>query len=548
LRPRLVVIYLVVVLTPLVLLMGLGIRMVSYERDRARRNLETVLAQSLEDIDGDVGVFVHQRERRLLELTDTVVDSATTSPTDLRVLTRSAPWIRQMVLLSRDGQLLYPSPDQTLSATEWQFLDRARDFLTAGDLLALPAAENTKTPTSHGWYTWYWGKGVNFLFWRRTPTGGILGTEVDRVRLLADLIAALPDTAAVGTDDDGKKYTGRCIRLLDSNGATLYQWGAHDPLPDERPVAARRLDAPLAAWSLEYFLPADRRDPVSGGGLFVAALAGGLALALALGGLAVYFYRENTRDLSEAAQRVTFVNQVSHELKTPLTSIRMYAELMEGRLPDDDEKGRRQLAVILEESRRLTRLIANVLTFGRQKHGGLSLHSEPGVIDEAVAAGLELFRTRLEEAGVKIDFRPDAEDRVLFDRDALDQILGNLVSNVEKYAADAGELRVDTRQENGRTTITVSDDGPGIPREHRARIFEPFFRVSNRLTDGVTGAGIGLSIARDLARLHGGDLVLLDTPHGAAFRVTLATPAAPADVATPPADTEMTKPSPGDPT
>lgn len=552
-KPRLVVVYLVVVLTPLVLLTALGVRTASYERDRARRNLEGVLLQSLDDVDGEIGVFVRDRERRLLEITD----RATTSTSALRAVARSEPWIRQMVLLSGEGQVLYPSPDATLSDAEWRFLDRARDVLNGGDLLAPTATEGGKSVESHGWHTWYWGKGINYVFWRRTTSGDILGADVDPVRLLADLIAVLPDTGireAAGARKEGRmeparwgatadEGTGRCVRLVDMEGATLYQWGSYDPPPEERPLAARRLSPPLDAWSLEYSIPVDRLNSLSGGGLVFSLVVGGLALVLALGGLAVYFYRENTRELREAARRVSFVNQVSHELKTPLTNIRMYAELLEERVPVDDEKGRRHLGVIRDESRRLSRLIANVLTFGRRARDGVRLHPQAGVVDEAIAATIETFRATLEDAGVRIEFRAGAAGKVLFDRDALDQILGNLFSNVEKYAAGGGTLMVESRGAGGGggvwggagaarpvgesdsvTVITVSDRGPGISREHRRRVFEPFYRVSNRLTDGVTGTGIGLSIARDLARLHGGDLALVDSAEGAAFRLTLATP------------------------
>jgi len=224
---------------------------------------------------------------------------------------------------------------------------------------------------------------------------------------------------------------------------------------------------------------------------------------------------------------VTFVNQVSHELKTPLTSIRMYAELLDREVDEGDEATRRHLGIIVSESQRLSRLIGNILTFARSRRGRLRLHPGPGVVDDLIGTVLERFRPAMEGKGVRTGFDGNAKGDVLFDGDAVEQILGNLFSNVEKYAASGGVMEVASRQADGRTVISVSDRGPGVPEKERDRIFKPFYRLSDRLSDGVTGTGIGLSISRDLARRHGGDLVLAPRPAGACFRVTLETPAAP---------------------
>jgi signal transduction histidine kinase len=130
---------------------------------------------------------------------------------------------------------------------------------------------------------------------------------------------------------------------------------------------------------------------------------------------------------------------------------------------------------------------------------------------------------------VKVDFTASAGGKVRFDADALGQILGNLFSNVEKYAGAGGVLSVTSRQAGETTTIVIADNGPGIPESQQENVFAPFTRLRNELTEGVTGTGIGLSIARDLARLHGGDLRLLPGSPGAAFELTMKTPAASAE-------------------
>jgi len=252
--------------------------------------------------------------------------------------------------------------------------------------------------------------------------------------------------------------------------------------------------------------------------------AGMAALVLALIGLASYFYRESTREMREAAERVSFVNQVSHELKTPLTNIRMYAELLEQSLPDDNSKATQQLGVIVSESQRLSRLIGNVLTFARKQNDKLALHPTAGNVDQCIQFVLDHFKATFESKGVKTVFTRGAGAKVQFDRDALEQILGNLFSNVEKYAAGGGLLEVASRQEGSTTSIVISDRGPGIPRGQEEKIFEPFHRLSNKLSDGVTGTGIGLTIARELARKHGGDLKAVASDTGARFELQLQAP------------------------
>ena len=230
--------------------------------------------------------------------------------------------------------------------------------------------------------------------------------------------------------------------------------------------------------------------------------------------------------MREASRRVTFVNQVSHELKTPLTNIRMYAELLESRLPDGDERTRNYLGILISETRRLSRLITNVLTFAMQRRGKLKLHPQPAVVDDVIAAVIASFSPALEAMHIRAVLEGKADRRVELDVDLLEQILGNLINNVEKYATNATALRIIRRQDAMTTTITVSDDGAGIPAAQRETVFRPFVRLSSKLTDGVSGTGIGLAIARQLACLHGGSLDLMPADGGATFELTLNTPEA----------------------
>ena len=345
--------------------------------------------------------------------------------------------------------------------------------------------------------------------------------ELNRARLIADIIAELPDSGG----EQPRLPHGR-IALVDSKGQTIYQWGAYDPPEDERPQVGLRLKHPLASWRLDYFASAAEFGEALAGSMFLNLVMGLSAVAIALVGMAVYFYRESSRELREAAQWVSFVNQVSHELKTPLTNIRMYGELLQDQIPEDEEKASQYVDVVVTESERLSRLIGNVLTFARQQRDQLVLRTAPGCADDVIRSVLAHFRPSLEAKGVEVEFVAGAPACVELDSDVLEQILGNLFGNVEKYAASGGFMRVGSKQDGERTLLTVADRGPGIPKGREDEIFRPFRRLSNRLTDGVTGTGIGLSIARDLAQLHGGDLRLVPSEEGACFEVELRTPQA----------------------
>jgi signal transduction histidine kinase len=199
----------------------------------------------------------------------------------------------------------------------------------------------------------------------------------------------------------------------------------------------------------------------------------------------------------------------------------MYAELLEERLDSEDRDNARRAGVIVSESQRLTRLINNILTFARARRG--ELETRPGWVEPngVVREVLEQFGPALAARDIEVTTRLEATASVRAGEDALDQILANLVSNVEKYAAAGGALQVESRDERDRVIIRVADQGPGIPHGHREAIFRPFFRVSDRLADGVTGTGIGLSIARELARSMDGELRLVAAERGACFEISL---------------------------
>jgi len=555
LKPRLIIILLLIVILPLAILGWLGGKVARSERENARHRLQAELVRQLRYIDNTVAQLIETRERALLsERALSALPHET-----LRERVRRSGVVRQYFVLDDDGGLAFPSPAQPLTASEKTFLERTGQIWLGREIPAgggqeyqptLPASQQMlgkgqqaerSVPvqkavigkggkgvepaiSQHGWHGWYWGNGINLIFWWRDEMGVIVGAELDRVRLMADVVGILPETPLFDTTSSPVELSAGPsprIVLVDSKGTAIYQWGSYEPADGEESLASLSLSPPLSAWKLEYFAPADFVGAGYGRGALFNVLSGLGVLAVALIALAVYFYRESSREMREAAQRVSFVNQVSHELKTPLTSIRMYAEILEDEVGETDEKQQKHLDVIVSESQRLSRLIGNVLTFSRKQRSALKLYRTPGVVDDVLRTVLDSFEAGLRNRGIEIVFSGGADLQAEFDHDAVEQIVGNLLSNVEKYAAAGDRVEVRSAQDGDTVTVTVTDNGPGIPLHERARIFEPFHRVSNKLTDGVAGTGIGLAIARDLARLHGGDLTLEPTDQGACFKMVI---------------------------
>ncbi|MBI3877200.1 MAG: HAMP domain-containing histidine kinase, partial [Verrucomicrobia bacterium] len=201
----------------------------------------------------------------------------------------------------------------------------------------------------------------------------------------------------------------------------------------------------------------------------------------------------------------------SHELKTPLTSIRMFSELLaEGRV-SDAAKQRSYLQIITAETARLTRLINNVLDFSRMERGEKKYSFARCDLGAVVSETAETYRPHLEQSGFKLDLDlPPAPVHVNGDRDALAQVLVNLLSNAEKYSGERKEIRVELRRREEplpHLEVRVLDRGLGVPRGSEGKIFEQFYRAHDALSSGIQGSGLGLTLARLIARAHGGEVV-----------------------------------------
>lgn len=230
---------------------------------------------------------------------------------------------------------------------------------------------------------------------------------------------------------------------------------------------------------------------------------------------------------SLAERRGRFVSAVTHELRTPMTSVRLYADLLASDAGKDGERRDRFIGTLREESGRLARIIENVLAYARlgRANGDGHVDSRRPTVGELVEQAVS--EQSLTLANAKLSLRTEMDDgvaeRVLdVDADAAVRILGNLIENACKYAhsAERAEVEVAVRCRGGMSHLTVRDWGPGVPRRDQRRIFDAFHR-SQRDELRENGLGLGLALGRGLARQMGGSLVLDEVERGASFTLSL---------------------------
>jgi two-component system phosphate regulon sensor histidine kinase PhoR len=252
---------------------------------------------------------------------------------------------------------------------------------------------------------------------------------------------------------------------------------------------------------------------------FILGLA---ALGLVISGLLLL--RVFRREVRLARLKTDFVSNLSHELKTPLTSISLFVEMVRDGRASSGEDLREAMAVVAQESDRLQRIVARMIDVVRREAAPTAFSLEPGDLNEPVRAACERFR-RLERAPglrLSVETAPDLPP-VRMDAAAIDDVVTNLLSNAWKYRrGEEARIRVATRAVRRRVEISVEDDGIGIPRHERRRVFEMFYRAEDYLSRAVPGTGLGLALVRTIVRAHRGRVRVESSPGGGTtFRIRL---------------------------
>lgn len=250
-----------------------------------------------------------------------------------------------------------------------------------------------------------------------------------------------------------------------------------------------------------------------------------VAAVVAIAGLAIVLVG-SARVRRLAALKSDFVANVSHELKTPLSLVRMFGELLLSERVPTEEKKRQYLAIIVSESERLTALIENVLDFAKVERGKSAYDFAPGSVPEVVRAAVDAYRYRAERELVEVRFTAkEGLPAVRMDARAVELAVINLLDNALKYAKDGGQVDVDVDGDARAVTIRVADLGPGIEPDEQATIFERFVRGKRAGQTKVRGSGIGLALVKHIADSHGGRVEvrspITEDGRGTAFVVRL---------------------------
>ncbi len=315
---------------------------------------------------------------------------------------------------------------------------------------------------------------------------------------MSDLIAAYHgDIIAAYGGVDADAYLSSTSGLT---GTLLYQ---------------RRLSAPLGDLELIFSV---RQLPVAPGSWLITWI--GLVLVVVLCGGFYLVYWVGLRQIALVEQQQVFVSAVSHELKTPLTSIRMYAEMLREGWASEDKKAT-YYGFIHDESERLSRLISNVLQIARMTRNDVRPDLKRVTVSELMDGMQSKIASQVERAGFTLNLSCEeaVEATVLaVDADFFAQIMINLVDNATKFArkADIKTIDIACRQtSNGAVVVTVRDYGPGIPKDQMKKIFMLFYRAGNEMTRESVGTGIGLALVRQLAAAMNAEVDAVNKDPGA---------------------------------
>lgn len=541
---RSIIFFWVLFLVPTLIMAGAAARLLSHEQDRINRSALLALTERADAIAQNIHLTVETvRDNLIQSLSQIQLNSLQQTLLDWEARN---PLVRNVFVFTNDNTLTYPVKGMASTPEERRFMGRFNsvfsgrvpfDITDNGDIAevarTIPVANAKKKVSryarkelaalskapypSHqavvaqeqagadtvfeprsGWLPWFSENRLHVLVWVKTAVDGpIYGLELELVTLLSRLVVDFPIL-------ENEKVA---LVLMDGSGSYIHQAGGLDLTSTAVPAARVSVSNLLPHWQIGVFM--GKKGSGSARGFFILSmiLVGVFIAAIVSGG--ILLTRMALKTMKDAQQKTSFVSSVSHELKTPLTSIRMYAELLESGRVTDANKKTHYLSVIKTESERLTRLINNVLDFGKLEQGRKTYQKTQFEMDTFLYQVIEAHKIRIKSQGLEIITRVgEGNFRLCTDQDAIEQVVLNLLDNALKYAGDGKFFKfVLEKDPDGMILFKLCDDGPGIPKSQISMIFKKFHRIDNSLTAAQPGSGLGLSIAQKILRDLGGDLV-----------------------------------------
>ena len=345
---------------------------------------------------------------------------------------------------------------------------------------------------------------------------GFAGVLLNEGFVRDDLIARTIAEASKG--HEGTDLPAIAITISDDNQRVLYSNGA----AQNGYLLKSNFDPPFSSWKAEAGFKNTNLEALTRDSFLHSAGATVLVLVFLLGGIALTI-RATDREARLAQAKSNFVANVSHELKTPLSLLSLFSEILELGRVKNEEKKIEYYRIIRHESLRLNKMIDNILDFSKIEAGRKTYNFADGDMAEVIENVLSSYRYQIINSGfdVQTNMQPDLPP-VLIDRDAMAQAISNLLDNAIKYSREVKQLSITAETCGSDLSIEIADHGIGIPRAEQAKVFEKFYRVGNGLVHDVKGSGLGLSLVKHIIEAHQGTIsVESEVGQGSRFTILL---------------------------
>jgi len=400
---------------------------------------------------------------------------------------------------SGDGERSPDPGKASPSGRSAEFKELDGDWL---DQLRIHAGEREATET-FGYVPFFQEGGRTAIFaFFHLPGEGLVYLRLDPASYLGDIQFFTPEL----------DLPLRSLSIADSAGTVIGGEGlSSGDVSDLRPLATRKLPRPLSHLTVQYHpAPGEiteelRQLETSQIALYTWSIVV-LVLMIVLG--VSLTLRSVFREMRLTKLKSDFVGFVTHELKTPLTAIRMFTETLILNRVESEEERRRCVELIDQEAWRLSRLIEQILEFSRMERRQKVFHFVSGDMAEVVDEAVKIFLEHNLDSRCEIEVNKAQQhiSRIKMDRAAMVELLLNLLSNALKYSRNSKKILVNVRESINDITVEVVDQGIGIPKWEQRKIFGHFYRAEDYLTRDVEGTGLGLTFARYIAKAHSGDI------------------------------------------
>ena len=500
LRQKLMILASVGVLLPLLILTYMQYRSLAELQNKTKGAFKDNLRQG-------VIIVEHQMKQRLEEIATQTLnplgglylsnpDPAAALEKYFAEVKRSHPEIEEIFVFSHPGDQrktnAYASMFEKATVTE-SFVDADRKYLFVDRYLFFPL-----TNLRNG----------------QSGVGGVLLTEeFVRDDLIAGSIAKTLNTYHANTASPAIAFS-----ITDENQRVLYSNAA----AQNGYFLESNFDRPFSNWKAGLGLKNTNLDELARDSFLHSAGATLLVLAVLVCGM-VLTIRATDREARLAQAKSNFVSNVSHELKTPLSLLSLFSEILELGRVDNEEKKQEYYGIIRHESLRLNKVIDNILDFSKIEAGRKTYVLTDGDVAEVIANVLSSYRYQIMNSGfdVHTDIQRDLPP-VSMDPDAIAQAISNLLDNAIKYSGKVKQLSITAKTLGSDLSIQIADHGIGVPRADQAKIFEKFYRVGNGLVHDVKGSGLGLSLVKHIIEAHNGTIsVESDVGKGSRFTILL---------------------------